>query len=73
MTSKIKVDDIADTNVDDSEETLVPFLELLLVKDLDCNHGGIFDGAGGGGGSWDKKKDMVVEERTCQNSHSSRD
>lgn len=43
MATKIEVDDIADTNVDDAEETLVPLLKLPLVKDLYSNHRGVLD------------------------------
>ena len=46
MTSEIKVKDIADTDVDYTKETLVASLEFTLVKDLDGNHGGIFNSAG---------------------------
>ena len=43
MTTKLEVDDIADFDVDDAEETLIALLELALVEDLDCNHGGVLD------------------------------
>ena len=35
MTTKLEVDDIADFDVDDAEETLIALLELALVEDLD--------------------------------------
>ena len=43
MTTQVEVDNIADTNIDDTKEALVPLLELPLVKDLDCNHRGVLD------------------------------
>lgn len=42
MTTQLKVNDIRDTNVDHTQEALVPLLELALVKDLDGNDGRIF-------------------------------
>ena len=38
ITASIQVDDAANTNIDNTEETLVLLLELLLVKDLDCEN-----------------------------------
>lgn len=37
MTTELQVNDIADFDVHHSEETLIPFLELALVEDLDCD------------------------------------
>jgi hypothetical protein len=34
----VQVNDIADTDVDDTEEALVLLLELLLVEDLNCQN-----------------------------------
>lgn len=45
MTTELKVDNIANADIDHSEEALVAFLELSLVKDLYCNHGRVLDGA----------------------------
>ena len=45
MASKLQVDDIADFDVDDAEETLIPLLELALVEDLHRNDGRFLDGA----------------------------
>ena len=42
MTAKLEVDHICDTDVDHAQKTLIPFLELALVEDLDGNDGGIF-------------------------------
>lgn len=41
MASELQVDDIADFNVDDTQETLIPLLELALVENLDSNHGAL--------------------------------
>ena len=38
ISTRIKVDNVPNTNVDDTEEALVLLLELLLVKDLYCEH-----------------------------------
>ena len=43
MATQLKVNHIRDTDVDHTQEALVPFLELALVEDLDCNHGGVLD------------------------------
>ena len=45
MPAQFQVKNIADTNVDDSEETLIPLLELTLVEDLHRNDGRFLDGA----------------------------
>lgn len=37
MASELEIDNIASTNVDDTEETLISSFELALVKDLNCN------------------------------------
>ena len=42
MAAKLEVDHICDTDVDHTQKTLIPFLELALVEDLDGNDGGIF-------------------------------
>jgi len=34
ITASSEVDDIADSNVNDSKETLIPLLEFLLIEDL---------------------------------------
>ena len=39
MASELEVEDVADTDVDDAEEALVPPLELALVEDLDGDDG----------------------------------
>ena len=44
MATKLEVEDIPHANVDDTQETLVPTLELALVEDLHCDDGGLFDG-----------------------------
>ena len=43
MTTKLEVDDIADFDVDDAEETLIALLELALVEDLDSDHRRLLD------------------------------
>jgi hypothetical protein len=43
-----QLDDIADADVDDTEEALILFLELLLVKDLHCQDGILVDIAADG-------------------------
>ena len=45
MSSKFQVDDIANTNVDHPQESLIAFFELALVKDLHSNDGRVLDGA----------------------------
>ena len=45
MPAQFQVKNIADTNVDDSEETLIPLLELTLVEDLHSNDRRFLDGA----------------------------
>lgn len=41
VTAKFEVENIADTNVNNTEETLVSPFKLALVEDLDCDHGRI--------------------------------
>lgn len=48
MATQLEVNHIRDTNVDHTQEALVPFLELALVEDLDGNDRGIFHEAGMG-------------------------
>lgn len=38
MTTKFKVENVADPNIDDAEETLVSPLEFALVKYLNSDH-----------------------------------
>jgi hypothetical protein len=38
ISANVKVKHAADAHVDHSKETLVLFLELLLVKDLNCQY-----------------------------------
>lgn len=38
ITTGIKVDDIANSNINNSKEALISFFELLLVKDLHRKH-----------------------------------
>ena len=45
MPAQLQVKHIADTNIDDSEETLIPLLELPLVKDLDGDDRVFFNSA----------------------------
>ena len=47
MSSQLQVNHIADFDVDDAKEALVPFLEFALVEDLDGNHRTVLDGTGG--------------------------
>ena len=44
MPAQLQVKHIADTNIDDSEETLIPLLELALVEDLHRNDGVLLHG-----------------------------
>ena len=46
MSSQLQVNHIADFDVDDAKEALVPFLEFALVEDLDGNHRTVLDGTG---------------------------
>jgi hypothetical protein len=39
MTAEIQIEHVANTDVDDAEESLVPSLELALVEDLNGNDG----------------------------------
>ena len=43
MAAEFKIDVIAHSNVYDTEEALIPLLELALVKDLNCDDGRVFD------------------------------
>ena len=43
VTTKLEIEHIADPDIDNSKESLVPSLELALVKDLNCDDGGVFD------------------------------
>ena len=45
MPAQLQVKHIADTNIDHTEEALIPLLELALVENLDGDHRGILDGA----------------------------
>jgi hypothetical protein len=45
MAIDVQVQDIADANIDNTEETLVPSFELALIEYLDGNYGRILDGA----------------------------
>ena len=45
MPTELQIQNIADTNIDDSEEALVPSLELALVEDLHRNDGVLLYGA----------------------------
>jgi hypothetical protein len=38
IATSIQVNDIADSNIDDSQDPLVFFLEPFLIKDPDCKH-----------------------------------
>jgi hypothetical protein len=42
--TQFKVENVADSDVDDSKKTLVASLELALIKYLDSDDGGILDG-----------------------------
>lgn len=44
MTVQSKVQNIADFDVDNAEEALIPPLELALIEYLDCDDGGVLDG-----------------------------
>ena len=52
MTAQFQINDISDSNVHDAEKSLVTFLELSLVKDLNRNDGGFLDIAGSLRGRW---------------------
>lgn len=43
VATQVQVEDICNTDVDDAEEALVPFLELALVEDLDGDDGRVLD------------------------------
>ena len=45
MAPELQVDYVADAHIDDSEEALVPLLELALVKYLDRYDRRVFDSA----------------------------
>jgi len=45
MTAQLQVKNVADTNIDHTEEPLVPSLKLALVEYLDGDHGRVFDRA----------------------------
>ena len=55
MTTQLKVNHICYTNVDDTQETLIPLLELALVKYLDGNDRGVFHKAACG--QWAEQPD----------------
>lgn len=45
MSTQFQVENVADSDIDNSKKTLVASLELALVKYLDSDDGGILDGA----------------------------
>ena len=45
VTAQLKVNDVADTDIDNAQKALIAFLKFALVKDLNCDHRRIFDGA----------------------------
>jgi hypothetical protein len=45
MTTKPQIENIADTNVNDTQKSLVPSLEFTLIEDLHRDDGRIFDRA----------------------------
>ena len=45
MPTQFEVENVADSDVDNSKKTLVASLELALIKYLDSDDGGILDGA----------------------------
>lgn len=45
MSAQFEVNDLANSDIDDTEEALVAALELALVKDLDGHHRRVLDGA----------------------------
>lgn len=46
MTPELQVDYVGDAHIDDSEEALVPLLELALVEYLDRYYRRVFDSTG---------------------------
>jgi hypothetical protein len=46
MASELKVEDIADANVDDTKKPLIAPLELALIENLDGYHGRVLDSSG---------------------------
>ena len=72
MPTELQIQDIADTDIDDSEEALVPSLELALVEDLHGDDGGVLDGSFGGTELATKHRHTTACFLTCQSSHSSR-
>jgi hypothetical protein len=55
VAARVQVDDAPDAHVDDAQEALVLFLELLLVEDLDCEHA-VFG---------DAPADRLAQARAC--------
>lgn len=45
LSTQVEIQDLRDLDVDDPEKALVLSLELLLIEDLDHNHGRIVDDA----------------------------
>ena len=45
MSAELKIQHIADTNVDDAKESLVPLLEFALVEDLNGDNRVVLHGA----------------------------
>lgn len=43
MSTQLKIENVADSDIDNSKKTLVASLELALVKYLDSDDGGILD------------------------------
>ena len=43
--TQFKVENVADSDIDNSKETLVTSLEFALIEYLDSDDGGILDGA----------------------------
>ena len=73
MTTKLEVDDIADFDVDDAEETLIALLELALVEDLDSDDRVLLDGAGEGECEEMDGTGGRRTRHTCRRTRSSRD
>ena len=45
MSTQFKVENVADSDIDNSKKTLVASLELALIKYLNSDDGGILDSA----------------------------
>ena len=70
VATELQVEDIANLDVDYTEEALIASFELALIKYLHGDNRGVLDGAVGTKTKMGGRR--VDQERTCRNSRSSK-